>query len=31
MWRADRMIARALAGHRTKTLPAQPWRVATKL
>ena len=31
IWRADRMIARALAAHRTKTGPVQPWSSATKL
>jgi phage shock protein A len=31
MWRADRMIARALAGRSAKINRAQPWRAATKL
>jgi phage shock protein A len=31
MWRADRMIARALAGRSAKANRAQPWRTATKL
>jgi phage shock protein A len=31
MWRADRMIARALAARGAKASRAQPWRAATKL